>query len=154
MAIPSDVEIVLIVAISGLIAISIYVLYLLDKLLSRVEALERSLVSVSWVNEKPKELDEAVRQTRSSLSQKIGAVSEILESTGKDIDSINSKLSSYITDLEAMAEKVEAGDLRMTENKMEVAAIHRDLISITRKLEQLEKENELIAARQQLTGEF
>jgi len=154
LVIPSDVELVLIVAICGIIAISIYVLYLLDKLLSRVESLERSLVGLSWVNEKPKELEEAVRQTRVSLSQKIGAVNEILESTGNDIDSINSKLSSYVTDIEAMSERMQTGEQNIAESKIEIATIQRDVSLIARKLDQLEKEAELISARQQLVGEF
>ncbi|HXQ92790.1 MAG TPA: hypothetical protein VN739_07265, partial [Nitrososphaerales archaeon] len=43
MAYPTGVDLVLIVSILGIIAISIYTLYLEDKLLSRIEALERSV---------------------------------------------------------------------------------------------------------------
>ena len=152
MVIPVNVELILIVSISGIIAICIYILYLMDKLLSRIETLEES-VNDSLATRKPEDLTE-LKKTLSSVVEQIGAINEVLESTGKDIDSINEKLSSSVSGLTMTNGKIDSLEERVFENRNEMLKIHREFLVITRKLEQIEKETEVIAARQQISGEF
>jgi chromosome segregation ATPase len=152
--IPTDIELVLIVAISGLIAISVYILYLVDKLISRIEVLEKSISSsLSVRSQKPEGL-EPLKKTVSSLVDQINAVNEVLESTGKDIDSVNVKISSCINGLATADEKIDSTEDKIYENKNELMQIRREISAIGRKLEQLEKETDVISARQQIAGEF
>ncbi len=155
MAIPSTVEIVLIVAITGIIAISVYVLYLVDRLLSRIENLEQTIISYQETEgRKPEELEKTLQQTTASVSVQIDTVNEILESTGKDIDSINVKITACVHDLATAKERIDGMEKKFTENKNDAASIRKDISALSRKLEQLENETELIASRQQLSAEF
>jgi len=123
----------------------------MDKLLSRIETLEES-VNNSLAT-KPEDLTE-LKKTLSSVVEQIGAINEVLESTGKDIDSINEKLSSSVSGLATTNGKIDSLEERVFENRNEMLKIHREFLVITRKLEQIEKETEVIAARQQISGEF
>ncbi len=152
----SILELILIVAISGMIAISVYILYLVDRLLSRIEAMERTLKSspLMRLQKNPEELEAAIKHTYTSLADQIEAINEILQSTGKDIDSINSKISVYASDLVATSEKIEATDKKASESKRDAASIQKEISALVRKLEQLEKETDTLATRQQLSSEF
>jgi uncharacterized coiled-coil DUF342 family protein len=153
--IPLDVELVLIAAISGIIAICIYILYLVDKLLTRVEAMEKSVnSSLAARPVKVANGQEALKQTVSSLVDQINAINEVLESTGKDIDSINLKLSTSVGGLATTGEKIDSLEERVYENKNEMLQIQREVSALARTLEQIQKETELIAARQEITEEF
>jgi chromosome segregation ATPase len=152
--IPTIVELILIAAISGIIAISVYMLYLVDKLLSRIEALEKS-VNSSLAARAPRTEDQtALKRTVESVIEQINAINEVLESTGKDIDSINVKISSSIGGLATTGEKIDSIEDRVFEDKNEVLQIQREVSELVRKLEQLEKETDVIAARQQLGEEL
>lgn len=135
MAYPTGVDLVLIVSILGIIAISIYTLYLEDKLLSRIEALERS-VQTSLSGDK--KLEKNVELV--TLSEQIATTNEILESTGKDIDSINSKMASFTEDLIVATQKIETVGEGTSENRNMISSIWSDISDLTKKLEQLERE--------------
>jgi chromosome segregation ATPase len=154
LAIPLTVELILIVAISGIIAICIYILYLVDKLISRIESLEQSVnISLSNQTAKPEDLA-ALKKTLSSVIDQINAINEVLESTGKDIDSTNVKISTSIGGLATISEKIDFIEEKVFENKNEMLKIYSEFSQLSRKIDQLEKDAELIAARQQLNGEF
>lgn len=134
-----------------MIAISVYILYLVDRLLSRVETLEKSVVSSQkMMRGKPEELEESLKKTATSLSEQIKVTNEILKSTGKDIDSINSKIASHLGDLEVLKEKIEI----VEKKSEEIASVRRDVSVLARRLEQLEQTTDVIASRQQLIEEF
>jgi chromosome segregation ATPase len=154
LAIPTTVELVLIITISGLIAISVYILYLVDKLLSRVETLEETISSSQASRSMPEDLEAALKQTSTTFSEQIGAINDVLGSTGKDIDSINSKIASFLKDLSATGEHLVTLERKVSENSKETMRISRDVAAVVRNLEQLEKETELLVTRQQLTEEF
>jgi len=135
LALPSDVDLVLIASILGIIAIIIYNLYLGDQLLTRVEGLEKSFRNAQNGSKKAERNTELL-----SLSEQIGTVNEILESTGKDIDSINSKMTSFTQDLVAATQKIDAVGEDTSDNKNSIASIWADISDLTKKLEQLQKE--------------
>lgn len=154
LAIPTLVELILIAAISGIIAICVYILYLVDKLLSRIEALEKSVKSSLEIRAPRTEDQQGLKRTVESVIEQINAINEVLESTGKDIDSINVKISSSIGGLATTDEKIGSIEEKVFEDKNEMLQIHREVSALIRKLEQLEKETEVIAARQQLGEDF
>ena len=154
MAIPITVELVLIVTISGLIAISVYILYLVDKLLSRIETLEETISSSQASRSMPEDLEAALKQSSAAFSEQFLAVNEVLGSTGKDIDSINSKIASFLKDLSATREQLVTLERKVSENSKETGNLRRDVAAVVGNLEQLEKETNLLATRQQLTEEF
>jgi len=137
LAFPTDVDLILIASILGIIAITIYTLYLEDKLLSRIEALERSLHNLQAGDKKLEKNAELA-----TLSEQMAVTNEILESTGKDIDSINSKMASFTEDLVAATQKIEAVGQDTSENKDTISSIWSDISALTKKLEQLEKESQ------------
>lgn len=153
MAIPVTVEIILIAAITGIIAICVYILYLVDKLLSRIEALEKTVRDSLAIRSKSDDV-EVIKKTLASAIEQINNINEVLESTGKDIDSINVKISASIGGIAATNEKVDSIEEKVFENRSELLQARREIATLARKLEQLEKDTELIAARQQLGGEF
>jgi chromosome segregation ATPase len=153
MAFTTILELILIIAISGMIAISVYVLYLVDKLLSRIETLEQKLVSFQSARMKIEDLESLKRNAASSSSQ-IAAMNEVLESTGKDIDSINSKISSLGKGLEATVERTKILERSVTETNASAVSIRKDIATLTRKLDQLERETELLETKQQISSEF
>jgi len=152
--IPILVEVALIAAISGIITICIYILYLVDKLLSRIETLEKSVNNSLAVRVPKAEDSQNLKRTIDSVVDQINAINEVLESTGKDIDSINVKITSSIGGLATTGEKIDSIEEKVFEDKNEMLQIHREVSALIRKLEQIEKETEVIAARQQLGGEF
>jgi chromosome segregation ATPase len=154
LAIATFVELILITTICGLIAISVYILYLVDRLLSRVEGIEGRLGSFQQTGVKPEELELALKRTAASYEEQLGKVNEILSSTGKDIDSINSRIISYAKDLTATGEKLEDLEKAVIGSAKETAALRREIAVITGKLEQLEKETNLLANMQTLAAEF
>jgi predicted nucleic acid-binding Zn-ribbon protein len=154
LAIPTFVELILIATICGLIAISVYILYLVDKLLSRVEGIEGRLTQFQPTGVKPEELEETLKRTTASYEEQLGKINEILSSTGKDIDSINSRIASYARDMTAKGEKLENLEKFVSGSAKETAALRREIAVITEKLEQLEKETNLLANMQQLAEEF
>jgi methyl-accepting chemotaxis protein len=135
LAFPTGVDLILIVSLLGIIAISIYTLYLEDKLLSRIEALEQSFLASHTGDKKLERNPELV-----TLSEQIAVTNEILESTGKDIDSINSKMASFVDDLVVATQKIEAVGEGTSENRNTISSIWSDISDLTKKLEQLEKE--------------
>jgi len=135
LAFPTGVDLILIVSLLGIIAISIYTLYLEDKLLSRIETLELSLRNSHTGDKKLERNPELV-----TLSEQIAVTNEILESTGKDIDSINSKMASFTDDLVLATQKIEAVGEGTSENRNTISSIWSDISDLTKKLEQLEKE--------------
>ena len=154
MAIPITVELILIVVITGMIAICVYILYLVDRLISRIESLEQSVnTSLASRVAKPEDFA-ALKKTLASVVEQINAINEVLESTGKDIDSANVKISTSIGGLATTSEKIDSIEEKVFENKNEMLTIYREFSQLSRKIEQLEKDTELIAARQQLSGEF
>jgi len=154
LAIPTFVELILIATICGLIAISVYILYLVDRLLSRVEGIEDHLTEFHPTGVKPEELEEALKRTTASYEEQLGKVNEILSSTGKDLDSINSRITSYAKDLTATGGKLENLEKTVAGSSKETTALRREVAVITGKLEQLEKETNLLANMQQLAEEF
>jgi chromosome segregation ATPase len=150
-------ELIFVDAIAGMIGITIYLLYLMDKMMSRIEALEMRPVKSSTTvraQKRPEMVEEALRQSPASLKDQIGAINEILESTGRDIDSINSKISISLNDIAVTSEKIDATEKRVSENKRETASIQSEISALMRKLEQLEKETEMLMLRQEMTDEF
>ena len=135
MAFPSGVDLVLIASILGIIAISIYTLYLEDKLLSRIENLEETLRTYRSSEGKSTKNPEV-----KALSEQIGVANQILESTGKDIDSINSKMASFASELASFTQKIETVRDDTSENKNKIASIQSEVSGIISKLEPVEPE--------------
>jgi len=144
----------LIAAICGLIAITVYILYLVDRLLSKIDSLETKLGSLQPPGMRREELDAALRSIATSFQDQLGKVNEILVSTGKDIDSINTRIADHAKNLDLIAGKLDNLEKSMVGGGKETAALRREVAVVTEKLEQLEKETNLLANMQALTEEF
>jgi uncharacterized coiled-coil DUF342 family protein len=144
----------LIAAICGLIAITVYILYLVDRLLSKIDTLETKLSRIQPQGMKREELDAVLRSIATSFQDQLGKVNEILVSTGKDIDSINARIAVHAKNLDLIAGKLDNLEKSLVGGSKETTALRRDVAVVTEKLEQLEKETNLLANMQALTGEF
>jgi SMC interacting uncharacterized protein involved in chromosome segregation len=97
-------DLILIVAVFGFIAISVYAIFLENKLLSRVSKAEREFRnSQKEVKKFGMDLDKL-----QSIFQQIGEAKDALHTTGKDIDLINLRLESFGRDLLRVTQKLEA----------------------------------------------
>ena len=154
MAIPVTVELILIAAICGLIAITVYILYLVDRLLSKIDNLETKLGSIQPPGMKREELDAGLSNLATSFQSQLGKLNEILVSTGKDIDSINARIAEHAKNLDLIAGKLDNLEKSVVGGNKETTALRREVVAVTEKLEQLEKETNLLANMQALTEEF
>jgi hypothetical protein len=94
-------DLILIVAVFGFIAISVYAIILENRLLSRVSNAEREFRnSQKEVKKLRLELDKL-----GAIFQEIGETKEVLQATGKDIDLINSRMESFSRDLLRVTQK-------------------------------------------------
>ncbi|MDA4129933.1 MAG: hypothetical protein OK457_04105 [Thaumarchaeota archaeon] len=95
-------DLILIVAVSGFIAISVYAIFLENKLLSRVLNVEREFRnSQKEVKKLGLELDKL-----GAIVQEIGETKEVLQATGKDIDLINLRMEAFGRDLLRVTQKL------------------------------------------------
>jgi hypothetical protein len=96
-------DLILIVAVFGFIAISVYAIFLENKLLTRVSIAEREFGnSQKEVKKFGMELDKL-----RAIFQQIDEAKDVLHTTGKDIDLINLRLESFGRELLRVSEKLE-----------------------------------------------
>jgi len=136
MAFTAEIQLILIIAISGLIAIGIYTLYLVDKLHSRIVRLEEALQEEKSENLKFGADPEKVKV----LSERLAATEEILHSTGKDIDSINSKMESLNFGLSDITRRIGVVGHDSSESRDKIISIQSDISNLSKRLEQIERE--------------
>lgn len=136
MAFTTEVQLLLIAAISGLIGICVYTLYLVDGLLSRIESLEEDIQTSKAEDEKFKVDPEKVK----SLSVQLGATKEILHSTGRDIDRINTRMESLNSSLLEITRKIGVAGDDASENREMIIMIQNDVSVLSKRLEQMERE--------------
>ncbi|MDG6994328.1 MAG: hypothetical protein JRN52_00275 [Nitrososphaerota archaeon] len=138
MAFSTVLGISLVISIAGLIGLSLYTLYMVDKLMTRIESVEARLTEKSPTEEKSSKLlegkqeqgVEAVGQTGPKVEMAVSPAGEGKEAS--KLESLETTMGAISQRLQVLADEIEANSARTNVLSNDLQATNRALDNLAR----------------------